>query len=50
MDKRDGVGRFAIGDEGNDALNVELEARAILIVANILGNVHSRFGIGELKR
>jgi hypothetical protein len=50
VDKRDGVGRFAIGDEGNDALDIELEARAILIVAKVLGHAHSCIGISALKR
>ena len=49
MDKRDGAGRFAIGDKGNGAANVELEARAILIVAKILGHAPSCFGTRALK-
>ena len=41
MDQRDRAGRFAIGDEGDVALDIELEALAILVVVKILGHAPS---------
>jgi hypothetical protein len=42
MDQRDGAGRFPIGDKGDMALDVELEALATLIVVKIPGHASSQ--------